>query len=100
MTIRDTDRVMTAFVPTQNMSILVVILYVWRISVNVRKYGDLEDVYYGVQIAYMAIIGMQVSMVALSGVLIVGINRVRQNNGIKVAWRICSSLAGRRCIVQ
>lgn len=62
----------------QNMSILVVILYVWRIGVNVRKYGDLEDVYYGVQIAYMAIIGMQVSMVALSAVLIVGINRVRK----------------------
>lgn len=41
-----------SFVPfffffSQNISILVVLLYSWRISVNVKKYGDLEDVYYG-----------------------------------------------------
>jgi hypothetical protein len=29
------------------MSILVVLLYSWRIGVNVKKYADLEDVYYG-----------------------------------------------------
>jgi hypothetical protein len=29
------------------MSILVVLLYSWRIGVNVKKYAELEDVYYG-----------------------------------------------------
>jgi hypothetical protein len=32
---------------SQNISILVVLLYAWRISVNAKKYTDLEDVYYG-----------------------------------------------------
>jgi hypothetical protein len=32
---------------SQNISILVVLLYSWRVSVNVKKYADLEDVYYG-----------------------------------------------------
>jgi hypothetical protein len=31
----------------QNISILVVLLYSWRISVNIKKYSSLEDVYYG-----------------------------------------------------
>lgn len=31
----------------QNISILVVLLYAWRISVNMKKSSDLEDVYYG-----------------------------------------------------
>lgn len=35
------------FFPFQNISILVVLLYAWRIGVNIKKYGDLEDVYYG-----------------------------------------------------
>jgi hypothetical protein len=29
------------------MSVLVVLLYSWRIGVNAKKYADLEDVYYG-----------------------------------------------------
>ena len=81
----------------QNISILVVLLYSWRISVNAKKYGDLEDVYYGkdnqnisdfdpfififpmspgVQIAYCAIIGTQLSMIGLSIVLLFGIYKV------------------------
>ena len=36
-----------SFISLQNISILVVLLYSWRISVNIKKYGDLEDVYYG-----------------------------------------------------
>lgn len=57
------------------MSIFVILLYVWRIGVNVRRYGDLEDVYYGVQIAYAAIVGMHVAVAALSGCLLLGIRR-------------------------
>ena len=35
------------FLFPQNISILVVLLYSWRIGVNVKKQADLEDVYYG-----------------------------------------------------
>lgn len=31
----------------QNISILVVLLYTWQISVNMKKYQILGDVYYG-----------------------------------------------------
>lgn len=66
------------------MSIFVILLYVWRIDVNVRKYGELADVYYGVQIAYMAIVGMHVSMAALSAVLLLGVQR--ESAGLVVPW--------------
>lgn len=61
---------------SQNISILVVLLYSWQINVNSRKFQVLGDVYYGVQISYYAIIGSQLSIVALSIVLIAGINSV------------------------
>jgi hypothetical protein len=32
---------------SQNISILVVLLYSWRIALNVNKHMDLQDVYYG-----------------------------------------------------
>lgn len=31
----------------QNMSLLIVLIYSWRINVNMRKAETLEDVYYG-----------------------------------------------------
>lgn len=60
----------------QNISILVVLLYSWQINVNTKKFQVLGDVYYGVQIAYLAIIGSQLSILVLSIVLIAGINSV------------------------
>ncbi|KAG4065288.1 hypothetical protein HA402_012730 [Bradysia odoriphaga] len=74
------------FILKKNISILVVLLYAWRISVNIKKYGDLEDVYYGVQIAYFAIIATQLSMIVLSIVLLVGIHK--ENVGLVVPWII------------
>lgn len=53
-----------------------VLLYSWQINVNAKKFHVLGDVYYGVQIAYYAIIGSQLSIVLLSIVLIAGINSV------------------------
>ncbi|XP_037052489.1 uncharacterized protein LOC119086020 [Bradysia coprophila] len=76
----------TSGIYTLNISILVVLLYAWRISVNIKKYGDLEDVYYGVQIAYFAIIATQLSMIILSIVLLVGIHK--ENVGFVVPWII------------
>ncbi|XP_077292633.1 uncharacterized protein LOC143915744 [Arctopsyche grandis] len=67
-------------------SILVVLLYIWRLDVNAKKYSDLEDVYYGVQIANMAIISTQVFMVALSALLFYAI--YKENSPLVVPWII------------
>ncbi|CAD7006244.1 unnamed protein product [Ceratitis capitata] len=64
---------LTSAIYTINMSLLIVLIYSWRINVNMRKAETLEDVYYGVQIAYFAIIGTQMSMIVLSVMLIFGI---------------------------
>ncbi|XP_077292632.1 uncharacterized protein LOC143915742 [Arctopsyche grandis] len=71
---------------TLNISLLVVLIYSWRISVNMKKFTELEDVYYGVQIAYCAIIGTQLFMVALSALLFFGI--YKENSALVVPWII------------
>lgn len=76
----------TSAIYTLNISILIVLIYAWRISVNVRRSGELEDVYYGVQIAYFAIIGTQMSMIFLSVMLMFGI--YKENPGLIVPWII------------
>jgi hypothetical protein len=58
------------------VSLLVILLCAWQINVNTKKQQVLGDVYYGVQIAYFTIIGGQLSILALSIVLMVGINTV------------------------
>ncbi|XP_063233250.1 uncharacterized protein LOC134537007 isoform X2 [Bacillus rossius redtenbacheri] len=70
------------------MSILVVLLYSWRIGVNMKKYSDLEDVYYGVQIAYLAIIGTQLFMLALSVVLLFGV--FKESPALVAPWIVGS----------
>ncbi|XP_026684340.1 protein windbeutel-like, partial [Diaphorina citri] len=59
-----------------NVSILVVLIYTWRVSTNIKKADEFQDVYYGVQIAYIAIIGTQVFMIILSIVLLMGVLKV------------------------
>ncbi|KAH8267748.1 hypothetical protein KR026_004612 [Drosophila bipectinata] len=76
----------TSAIYTINISLLIVLIYSWRINVNMHKSSDLQDVYYGVQIAYFAIIGTQMSMILLSIVLIFGI--CRENPGLIVPWII------------
>ncbi|XP_054265164.1 uncharacterized protein LOC128988017 [Macrosteles quadrilineatus] len=76
----------TGGVYTLNISILVVLIYSWRISTNFKKFSDLQDVYYGVQIAYFAIIGTQLFMIILSIVLFFGI--YKENGGLVVPWII------------
>ncbi|XP_054734204.1 uncharacterized protein LOC129241737 [Anastrepha obliqua] len=77
---------LTSAIYTINMSLLIVLIYSWRINVNMRKAEALEDVYYGVQIAYFAIIGTQMSMIVLSVMLIFGI--YKENPGLIVPWII------------
>ncbi|XP_061706555.1 uncharacterized protein LOC133517315 isoform X1 [Cydia pomonella] len=69
---------------TLNISILVVLLYSWRIGVNAKRYKELDDVYYGVQIAYFAIIGTQMFMIMLSIILFYGI--YKENVAFLVPW--------------
>lgn len=76
----------TSAVYTLNISILVVLLYSWRVQVNIRKYEDLQDVYYGVQIAYFTIIGTQLFMIMLSIVLLIGI--IKEKTALVVPWVI------------
>ncbi|XP_065361704.1 uncharacterized protein LOC135955288 [Calliphora vicina] len=76
----------TSAIYTINISLLIVLIYSWRININIQKSSDLEDVYYGVQIAYFAIIGTQMSMIVLSIMLLFGI--VKENPGLIVPWII------------
>ncbi|CAG9855948.1 unnamed protein product [Phyllotreta striolata] len=76
----------TAAIYTLNISILVVLLYSWRIGVNIKRFATLEDVYYGVQIAYLAIIGTHLFMILLSIVLLIGI--YRENISLIIPWVI------------
>ncbi|XP_037935488.1 uncharacterized protein LOC119669593 [Teleopsis dalmanni] len=75
---------LTSAIYTINISLLIVLIYSWRINVNIRKSNELEDVYYGVQIAYFAIIGTQMSMIILSVILLYGI--CKENPGLIVPW--------------
>lgn len=76
----------TAAIYTLNISIFVVLLYSWRIGVNIKKYSDLQDVYYGVQISYFAIIGTHMFMIVLSVILLIGI--YKENSSLVVPWVI------------
>ncbi|XP_070506734.1 uncharacterized protein [Chironomus tepperi] len=69
-----------------NISILVVLLYSWQISVNMKKFQSFGDVYYGVQIAYYAIIFTQFSMMVLSVLLAIG--TYTENAGLVVPFVI------------
>uniref|UniRef100_A0A1A9ZRY4 Uncharacterized protein n=1 Tax=Glossina pallidipes TaxID=7398 RepID=A0A1A9ZRY4_GLOPL len=71
---------------TINISLLIVLIYSWRINVNKASSSDLQDVYYGVQIAYFAIIGTQMSIIVLSVMLMFGI--YKENPGLIVPWII------------
>ncbi|CRK96602.1 CLUMA_CG009949, isoform A [Clunio marinus] len=71
---------------TLNISILVVLMFGWQINANFKRYQDLGDVYYGIQIAQIAIIATQFSMVILSIVLIFGIHN--ENATLVVPWII------------
>ncbi|XP_025829427.1 uncharacterized protein LOC108739198 isoform X3 [Agrilus planipennis] len=75
---------LTAAIYTLSVSILVVLIYSWRIGVNAKKYTLLEDVYYGVQVAYLTIISTQLFTIALSIILIIGI--IKENISLVIPW--------------
>ncbi|XP_026469190.1 uncharacterized protein LOC113373082 [Ctenocephalides felis] len=77
-----------------NISILVVLIYSWRIGININKYSELEEVYYGVQMAYLAIIVTQLCMVILSMMLLFGIYKISNMRiaSHKFTWRNLTNL--------
>ncbi|GAB6033178.1 hypothetical protein CHUAL_012784 [Chamberlinius hualienensis] len=68
-----------------SIAILAVLLYSWRVGENLRD-KSLAEVYYGVQIALLAIISMQFGLMALTVLLLIGINQERGN--LIVPWII------------
>ncbi|XP_050521646.1 uncharacterized protein LOC126894569 isoform X2 [Daktulosphaira vitifoliae] len=74
----------TGSIYTLNVSVLVVLIYSWMISTNVKNSTHLQDVFYGVQIAYSAVIGTNLFIFATSVVLILGI--VKERVSLIVPW--------------
>ncbi|XP_042210341.1 uncharacterized protein LOC121858196 [Homarus americanus] len=79
---------LTAAVYTICSSMLVVLVYLWRIIVNARDPQHLQDVYYGVQISYISTLGTHVTLIALSSFLVVGIQKERC--GLVTPWVVAN----------
>ncbi|XP_065201530.1 uncharacterized protein LOC135832299 [Planococcus citri] len=55
---------------TMNVSVLVILIYSWRVNENSKNYTQLDEVYYGVQIAYVAIVTVHLFNICLSLLLL------------------------------
>ncbi|XP_063873987.1 uncharacterized protein LOC135107722 isoform X2 [Scylla paramamosain] len=66
---------LTAALYTIVVSVVVAALCGWRLAVNGRHPHHLQDVYYGVQIAYLATLCTHLALIVLSCFLIVGISQ-------------------------
>ncbi|KAK8738126.1 hypothetical protein OTU49_004056 [Cherax quadricarinatus] len=69
-------------------SLVVSLLYVWRLVVNARHPQHLQDVYYGVQISYLSTVCTHITLVILSTFLIVGI--CKERCGLVTPWVVAS----------
>ncbi|XP_060835325.1 uncharacterized protein LOC132918210 [Rhopalosiphum padi] len=74
----------TGAIYTLNISVLVVLIYSWMISSNMKNALLLQDVFYGVQIAYSAVIGTNLFIFAASVILLLGI--VKERVSLIVPW--------------
>ncbi|XP_052121128.1 uncharacterized protein LOC113211684 [Frankliniella occidentalis] len=68
------------------MSIVVAIFCGWRLVVNARQKESLQDVYWGVQVSYLANLGCQVATLFFSTILIAAVNK--ENAPMIVPWVI------------
>ncbi|XP_071546153.1 uncharacterized protein [Panulirus ornatus] len=79
-------------------SAVVVLLYLWRITVNDPHH--LQDVYYGVQISYISTLVTHVTLIGLSSFLVLGIQQERC--GLVTPWVVANiafmSLEGVCCM--
>ncbi|XP_034244375.1 uncharacterized protein LOC117647006 [Thrips palmi] len=69
---------------TGGMSIVVAIFCGWRLVVNARQKDALQDVYWGVQISYLANLGCQLASVFFSTILLAAVNK--ENAPMIVPW--------------
>ncbi|XP_069943434.1 uncharacterized protein [Cherax quadricarinatus] len=79
---------LTAALYTICSSVVVVLLYLWRIIVNARDPQHLQDVYYGVQISYISTLGTHITLIALSSFLLIGIQQERC--GLVTPWVVAN----------
>ncbi|XP_063873986.1 uncharacterized protein LOC135107722 isoform X1 [Scylla paramamosain] len=79
---------LTAALYTIVVSVVVAALCGWRLAVNGRHPHHLQDVYYGVQIAYLATLCTHLALIVLSCFLIVGISQERA--GLLSPWVVAS----------
>ncbi|KAK4309904.1 hypothetical protein Pmani_018486 [Petrolisthes manimaculis] len=79
---------LTASVYAIGSSVLVVLVYVWRLVVNAQDPQQLQDVYYGVQISYMSTLGTHITLIALSSFLLIGVQQERC--GLVTPWVVAS----------
>ncbi|XP_071539829.1 uncharacterized protein [Panulirus ornatus] len=69
-------------------SMLVAIVYGWRLVVTGRHPHHLHDVYYGVQISYLSTLCTHITLIAMSTFLILGIYKERC--GLVTPWVVAS----------
>ncbi|XP_063873946.1 uncharacterized protein LOC135107699 isoform X1 [Scylla paramamosain] len=69
-------------------SVVVVLVYVWRMVLNARHPDHLQDVYYGVQISYMSTLGTHITLIALTSFLFIGIRQERC--GLITPWVVAN----------
>ncbi|XP_042210519.1 uncharacterized protein LOC121858275 [Homarus americanus] len=79
---------LTAAVYTICSSVLVTLVYGWRLVVNWRHPNHLQDVYYGVQISYMSTLCTHVTLIVLSTFLIIGI--CKERCGLVTPWVVAN----------
>ncbi|XP_050714519.1 uncharacterized protein LOC126997461 [Eriocheir sinensis] len=69
-------------------SAVVAALCAWRLVVNGRLAHYLQDVYYGVQIAYLSILCTHLTLIVLSYLLIIGV--YKEQVGLLTLWVMAS----------
>ncbi|XP_045610820.1 uncharacterized protein [Procambarus clarkii] len=79
---------LTAALYTICSSVVVVLVYLWRIIVNAEDPHHLQDVYYGVQISYVSTLGTHITLIALSSFLFIGIQQERC--GLVTPWVVAN----------
>ncbi|XP_071537941.1 uncharacterized protein [Panulirus ornatus] len=79
---------LTAALYTIWSSVVVILVYLWRMVVNAREPHHLQDLYYGVQISYVSSVVTHLILIVLSVFLILGIQQERC--GLVTPWVVAS----------
>ncbi|XP_042210614.1 uncharacterized protein LOC121858321 [Homarus americanus] len=79
---------LSAAIYTMCSSVLVTLMYGWRLVMNGRHPHYLQDVYYGVQISYTSTVCTHVTLIVLSSFLVIGIYKERC--GMVTPWVVAN----------